>query len=208
MPDQQQTRSPERTGRPPLTERRKAETRLEVARAAVLLFLTKGVAETSAEDIAAEVGISARTFWRYFPTKESCVMPLLTGGIEHTAACLRSWRRDQGVTDLLGMLTSGRVGSREEMAAMMNLVRLTRTEPGLRAVWLEAHRVAEPAFAEALAHRAGLPEPDLVTTIQAAMINGALRVTVEHHAFSTETPESLAAATAEALVIAARGLPT
>ena len=208
MPNQQQTRTSDRTGRPPLTERRKAETRLEVARAAVRLFLAKGLAGTSAEEIAAEVGISARTLWRYFPNKESCVMPLLTGGIEHTAACLRSWRRDQGVSELLDMLTSGRVGSRAEMAAMMNLVRLTRTEPGLRAVWLEAHRLAEPVFAEALACRAGLAEPDLVTAIQAAMINGALRVTVEHHAFNIETPESLAAATAEALVVAARGLPT
>lgn len=205
MPSQQTS---DRIGRPPLTERRKAETRLEVAQAAVRLFLAKGVADTSAEEIAAEVGISARTLWRYFPSKESCVMPLLTGGIEHTAACLRSWRRDQGVSELLEMLTSGRLGSREEMAAMMNLVRLTRTEPGLRAVWLEAHREAEPAFAEALAHRAGLAEPDLVTAVQAAMINGALRVTVEHHAFHLDRPESLAAATAEALVVAARGLPT
>lgn len=135
-------------------------------------------------------------------------MPLLTGGIEHTAECLRAWRRDQGVSDLLAMLTSGRIGSPGEVVAMMNLVRLARTDPGLRAVWLEAHREAEPAFAEALAHRAGLAEPDLVTAIQAAMINSALRVTVEHHAFNTETPESLAAATAEALVIAAQGLPT
>jgi AcrR family transcriptional regulator len=207
MPNQQ-TRTSERTGRPPLTERRKAETRMEVARAAVRLFLAKGVAGTSAEEIAAEAGISVRTLWRYFPSKESCVMPLLTGGIEHTAECLRSWRRDQGVSDLLVTLTSGRIGSPGELAAMMNLVRLARTEPGLRAVWLEAHREAEPAFAEALAHRAGLAEPDLVTAIQAAMINSALRVTVEHHAFNTETPESLAAATAEALVIAAQGLPT
>ena len=106
------------------------------------------------------------------------------------------------------MLTAGRVASREELVAMMNLVRLTRTEPGLRAVWLEAHREAEPAFAEALAHRAGLAEPNLVTAVQAAMINGALRVTVEHHAFHPDRPESLAAATAEALVVAARGLPT
>ncbi|NUT52473.1 MAG: TetR family transcriptional regulator, partial [Saccharothrix sp.] len=51
-------------------------------------------------------------------------------------------------------------------------------------------------------------EPDLVTAVQAAMINGALRVTVEHHAFHTDEPEVLATATAEALVVAARGLPT
>src|SRR5690349_22565211 len=134
MPSQQ-IRTSERTGRPPLTERRKAETRLEVARAAVRLFLAKGVAGTSAEEIAAEAGISVRTLWRYFPSKESCVMPLLTGGIEHTAECLRAWRRDQGVSDLLVTLTTGRIGSPGELKAMMNLVRLARTEPGLRAVW-------------------------------------------------------------------------
>ena len=207
MTGHQQTRAAERTGRPPLTERRKAETRLEVARAAVRLFLAQGVADTSVEEIAAQAGISARTLWRYFPSKESCVMPLLVSGIEQTAARLRSWRGDQGVSELLGTLAHGHAGSPESMAEMLNLVRLTRTDPGLRAVWLEAHREAEPAFAEALAHRAGLAEPDLATAIQAAMINGALRVAVEHHAFNAETPASLAAATAEALTIAARGLP-
>ncbi|MET8763753.1 helix-turn-helix domain-containing protein [Lentzea sp. NPDC004782] len=207
MPGREQNGASGRTGRPPLTERRKAETRLEVARAAVRLFLAKGIADTSAEDIAAEAGISARTLWRYFPNKESCVMPLLTRGIEQTAAQLRSWRHDQDVSDLVGMLTAGHVQQPEETAAMLNLVRLTRTEPGLRAVWLEAHREAEPAFAEALAHRAGLPEPDLTTAIQAAMINGALRVAVEHYACDTDTPRSLGSATADALLIAARGLP-
>ncbi|GHH39869.1 TetR/AcrR family transcriptional regulator [Lentzea cavernae] len=202
MRDRQQTRSPERTGRPPLTERRKAETRLEVARAAVRLFLAKGVADTSAEEIAAEAGMSARTLWRYFPNKESCVMPLLGNGIEHLAAGLRSWRADQGVSELLGTLVSGHA---EATAEMLDLVRLTRTEPGLRAVWLEAHREAEPAFAEALAERAGLAGPDLATAIQAAMINAALRVAVEHQAFAAEPPESLEAATVEALMIAARG---
>ncbi|MFD4668912.1 TetR/AcrR family transcriptional regulator [Lentzea sp. NPDC058450] len=207
MPSHQQTRAAERTGRPPLTERRKAETRLEVARAAVRLFLAKGVADTSVEEIAALAGISTRTLWRYFPSKESCVMPLLAGGIEQTAARLRTWSADQGVSDLVSTLAAGHAESPEVAAEMLNLVRLTRTDPGLRAVWLEAHREAEPAFAEALAHRAGLTEPDLATAIQAAMINGALRVAVEHHAFNAETPASLAAATAEALTIAARGLP-
>jgi hypothetical protein len=36
------------------------------------------------------------------------------------------------------------------------------------------------------------------------MINGALRVAVEHHA---DTPQSLGSATADALLIVARGLP-
>lgn len=40
-------------GRPPLTERRRAETRMEIADEAVRLFVERGVAGTTAEDIAA-----------------------------------------------------------------------------------------------------------------------------------------------------------
>jgi AcrR family transcriptional regulator len=172
-----------RTGRPPLTERRKAETRLEVARAAVHLFLDKGVADTSADEIAEFAGISSRTLWRYFPSKESCIMPLLTGGIEATAQHLRAWRRDQGVTELLDVMWPPIKDAIVSRRTMLSLVRLTGAEPGLRAVWLEAHRAAEPVFGEALAHRAGLTEPNLTITLQAAMINVALRVGVEYYAF-------------------------
>jgi AcrR family transcriptional regulator len=195
-----------RTGRPPLTERRKTETRLEVARAAVRLFLAKGVADTSAEEIAEAAGISSRTLWRYFPTKDSCVTPLLTGVIELIARFLQSWRSDQGMVEVFD--TIGLHDHVADRMTMVNLVRLTRTEPGLRAVWLEAHRHAEPAFAEALARRAGLPRPDLAVTVQAAMINTALRVAVEYYAFNTEHADAekqdYEAAMREALLIAAR----
>lgn len=63
------------------------------------------------------------------------------------------------------------------------LVRLTRTEPGLRAIWLQTYDEAEPAFARALADRAGLPTDDLRPMIQAAMLNAALRAAVERFAW-------------------------
>jgi AcrR family transcriptional regulator len=195
-----------RTGRPPLTERRKAETRLEVARAAVRLFLAKGVADTSAEEIAEAAGISSRTLWRYFPTKEGCVTPLLTGVIELIARFLQSWPSDQSMAEVFD--TIGLHDNVADRTTMVNLVRLTRTEPGLRAVWLEAHRHAESAYAEALARRAGLPGPDLAVTVQAAMITTALRVAEEHYAFTTDhtgaETRDYEAAMREALQIAAR----
>src|ERR1700754_4299218 len=132
--------------RPPLTERRKAETRLEVARAAVDLFLAKGVAATSADEIAAAAGISSRTLWRYFPTKESCVTPLLTDVVELIARFLQTWPSDQSMAEVFD--TIGLHDNVADRTTTVQLVRLTRTEPGLRAVWLEAHRDAEPAFAE------------------------------------------------------------
>jgi AcrR family transcriptional regulator len=193
-------------GRPPLTERRKTETRLEVARAAVGLFLAKGVADTSAEEIAEAAGISSRTLWRYFPTKDSCVAPLLTDVIELIAQYLEAWRSDQTMAEVFD--TIGLHDNLADRTTMVNLVRLTKTEPGLRAVWLEAHRHAESAYAEALARRAGLPAPDLAVTVQAAMITTALRVAAEYYAFDrdhgdAETPQ-YEAAMREALLIAAR----
>lgn len=50
--------------------------------------------------------------------------------------------------------------------------------PGLRAIWLQRYDGVEPAFARALAERAGLLAGDLRPTIQAAMFNAALRAAV------------------------------
>lgn len=193
-------------GRPPLTERRRAATRREIAREAVRLFTGSGVAGTSAEDIAAAAGISIRTLWRYFPSKESCVLPLLTGGIELTARHLRAWRPNQTASDLLDAMLADADELSADRDALLDLVRLTGTEPGLRAVWLDAHRQAEPVFAEALAQRAGLPAPDLDTTVQAAMINAALRTAVEHYAtHGQDKSGDLEAMVSQALLTAARG---
>ena len=193
-----------RTGRPPLTERRKAATRLEIAREAVRLFTANGVAATSAEDIAAAAGISVRTLWRYFPTKERCVLPLLTTGIEDVARALRAWPPGHGVAELLDDM--GELAG--DTPTVLALVRLTRTEPGLRAVWLQAHDDAEPVFASALASRAGVPE-ELETRVQAALINVALRVAVQHYAWHAQQTDSqgLKDAVSAALRTAAQGLP-
>lgn len=171
-----------RLGRLPLSERRKAETRLEIAREAVRLFAAHGVAGTSAENIAAAVGISVRTLWRYFPTKESCILPLLTTGIDAIARALRAAPAGRGMIGLVEDLERSEDDRLADLSTLLEMVRLSRTEPGLRAVWLQAHDNAEPVFAAALAERAGLPEDDLSATVQAAMINVALRLAVEHHA--------------------------
>jgi len=196
-----------RTGRPPLTERRKAATRLEVAREAVRLFTSKGVAGTSAEEIAAAAGISVRTLWRYFPSKESCVWPLLTAGIQNLARSLRAWPPGRDIVELLEGVSDA--DAMTDLPAMLALIRLTRTEPGLRAVWLRSHDDAEPLLVAALARRTGLSEDDLRVRVRAAMINGALRVAVEQYARGAEVDEkALLEAVRKALRIAGEGLPS
>lgn len=203
-----------RTGRPPLTEERKAETRLEIARAAVELFVAQGVAATTGEQIGQTVGVSARTVWRYFPSKESCVRPLFSEGIDMIAALLREWAPDQPLEQLFDRTLATEIGiiGGPERATVGDLVRLTRTEPGLRAVWLQTYDEAEPAFARALAERAGLPHDDFAPVIRAAMFNAALRAAVEHHAWRTAGTERATAETElmetlrSALAVAADGV--
>jgi AcrR family transcriptional regulator len=207
------TKAPGRSGRPPLTERRKRATRLEIALEAVRLFTARGIAATSAEEIAAAAGISVRTLWRYFPSKESCVRPLLTSGIEAAAGALRAWPPGAGMDALVDEMERAAGETVVDVSTLLGLVRLTRTEPGLRAVWLQAHDDAEPVFAAALAQRAGEPADSLRIGMQAAMINGALRAAVEHHAWHVhqdQRPEAAYADLIEAIraaLLTAAGRP-
>ncbi|MCT9008118.1 TetR/AcrR family transcriptional regulator [Streptomyces rhizosphaerihabitans] len=205
-----------RTGRPPLTDERRAEIRLDIARAAVELFVDQGVAATTGDQIARAVGVSGRTLWRYFPSKESCVSPLFAAGIDAIATALRAWPADGLLEDALerASLSVEDPLAKPQPPRVRTLLRLTRTEPGLRAVWLQAHDEAEPAFARALADRAGLVAVDLRSEIQAAMLNAALRAAVEHYAWRTDEEEpdpatarsELAATIRSALIVAAKGI--
>ncbi|WP_436736945.1 TetR/AcrR family transcriptional regulator [Streptomyces sp. BBFR102] len=199
-----------RIGRPPLTERRKAATRLEIAREAVRLFAAQGVAATTADEIAAAAGISPRTLWRYCSSKEECVSPLLTTALDAAAERLTSWPRERTLTDGISEHPSGRSATApaDDERALRDLVRLARTEPGLRAVWLQLHHAAEPVFARVFAARTGLAPDALEPRVQAALLNSALRVAVEEWAWNDEeSTRAPGEVITEVLAIAAAGLP-
>lgn len=171
------------------------------------LFTAKGIAATGVEEIAAASGISTRTFWRYFTSKEACVMPLLTTGVDAIADALREWRTESGVAGLLADIGRRSEGRTADTSTTLALAAMARTEPGLQAVWLRAHAVAERSFASALAQREGLPDGSLQPRVRAAMLNGALRAAVEHHVetHSLGETDGVVEAVREALFLATRG---
>ncbi|MGW6546617.1 helix-turn-helix domain-containing protein [Streptomyces massasporeus] len=174
------------TGRPPLTERRRAETRMEIAEEAVRLFAAKGVAAVTAEDIASASGVSTRTLWRYFRSKEECVRPLLTTGLDLLTDRLRDSPGDHRSLAEAILSLQQDDDATPRLRALGDLLRLCRNEPGLRAVWLEAHYDAEAAFAAMIAGRTGRPAGDLAVRVEAGVLNTALRIGVEDWALRSD----------------------
>ncbi|MFC5288295.1 TetR/AcrR family transcriptional regulator [Actinokineospora guangxiensis] len=191
--------------RPSLIERRKAALRLDIARQAVRLFVAKGVGATTGDEIADAVGISSRTLWRYFPTKESCVRPLLTSSLDAVTALLRDWPADTSLLDHIARAL--RVGALAPPdPAILDLIRMTTADPALRAVWLQAHDDALPALHTLLADRAGTTEDDLRVKVHAAVLSSALRAAAEDFALHSAGAD-LSACLETALSAAAEGLP-
>lgn len=58
-----------------LRTRRRLDTQQEIHQAALDLFEQQGVRETTVQQIAARAGVSPRTFFRYFTSKEQAALP-------------------------------------------------------------------------------------------------------------------------------------
>jgi AcrR family transcriptional regulator len=184
-----------RRGRPPVSGRQRRQQRLDISRHAVRLFAEQGVAATSGEQIARAAGVSERTLWRYFRSKESCVEPLLTQTIDAFQAVLRAWPPELDLAEhLRAAYTPVDDSSRPDLLAVLSVVRMTRDEPALRAVYLVLSERAEATFAEVLAERMGRQPDDLTVRVRAAALNAALRVATDHLARAHPegiTPEAL-----------------
>ncbi|NYD36045.1 TetR/AcrR family transcriptional regulator [Actinomycetospora corticicola] len=176
-----------RRGRPPVTDEQRRRRRLEISRHAVALFREHGVGETTGEQVARAAGVSERTLWRLFRSKEACVEPLLSVSLDAFVEVLRSWRPSDELGD---HLRAAYVVSPEDLEAVLAVVRMSRDEPGVRAVWLVLHERAEPVFASVLGQRFGLPAHDLTILVRAAAVNAALRVLTDALAWSDDADPS------------------
>lgn len=117
-------------------ERRRAEIRERLFRAALQLFAERGFLETTVEDITEAADVGKGTFFNYFPTKEHV---LATLGAERLAAIERAHDRAQTGTVLPALKEMARelAGHSSESAAL------------LRAIYA-AHASCEPVRAELL----------------------------------------------------------
>lgn len=163
-----------------LTERRKAETRMEIARAAAGLFVRRGLRATRAEDIAQTAGIAPRTFYRYFATKEEAVAPLYAAGAQRWVEAVRAAPATVSVAQALEdgvrhTLTPGVGVSASSWEWVRTLLRLAAANPSLRRVWAEVCQDSERMLGEALAERVTRADGAVETGADGAVETGADR---------------------------------
>ncbi len=83
-----------------LIERRHHETRARIADIAVGLFLRRGFAEITMDDIAAESGVSRRTVYRHFPSKDDLVFEQPERWLQHFNAEVSERAPGESIHDL------------------------------------------------------------------------------------------------------------
>ncbi|MFE0419895.1 TetR/AcrR family transcriptional regulator [Streptomyces tendae] len=181
-----------------LTERRKAETRMEIARAAARLFAGQGLRATRAEDIARAAGVAPRTFYRYFAAKEEAIAPLYALGAERWVRAVREAPAELSPPAALEhavrhTLTPGAGVSAPSWESARALIRLAESSPALRKVWAEVCHSTERGLVEALAARMSGGDDNVAARLAAsprlhfaaAVAGAAVRVAAEHWASSS-----------------------
>ncbi|WP_454084001.1 TetR/AcrR family transcriptional regulator [Georgenia sp. Marseille-Q6866] len=125
--------------RPTLWQRTRRRAYGEITTAAMGLFLDHGFQETTVDEIAAAAGISRRSFFRYFGSKEDVVIDHLVADGELLRAELERQPVDVDVWTAL----SRALFSLEEAAAaperLLAVARMVYGTPSLRARSIEKH---------------------------------------------------------------------
>lgn len=156
-------------------EQKREETRRALKRAAQRLFSKQGFDRTTVEEIAVAAGVSRRTFFHYFASKEDVVLSW-HGDFERVLlTAIRSAPPEQSILVVAQAAVVAAMDQFDAEEAAV-LTQLQREAPALRDRDQGKYERLERAIAEALAERSGAAAADLKIRLDAMLITGVLRV--------------------------------
>ena len=161
-----------------LRERKKERTRAELTDAAFRLFEERGFDETTVEDIAEQVEVSPRTFFRYFDSKEDVVIGFFDDlGLE-LRGMVEARPPDEPPFRALRAALGSLVDVYEERAdRVIAAKRLALETPAIRALLLDKHARWENWVTDVLAERQGTDDdrgPRLIAAVGLAAYSTAV----------------------------------
>jgi len=185
-----------------MAERKRLLVRSELAEAAVKLLADQGFEETTIDQIVAAVGMSRRTFSRYFDSKEDVIVHMLAEAGVKLCAELNARPADEppavALRRALSVFTSMSVGN---PAKMLRVSRLILDTPALLARFLERQSQWQAEMTGTLALRAGLdPDVDLRPAVAAGVALAAFQAAL-HRWVDSDGSESLDEVVDQALAL-------
>jgi AcrR family transcriptional regulator len=172
-----------------LRERKRRVTRQRISDVATILFASRGFDNVKVSTIAEIVGVSEKTVYNYFPTKESMVLDWADESVDSLARVIRECPANESLTTAVVRAMREDMERFDEvpddlvvfMPSFMNLIEST---PALRAAWLEMYERIVTAATEALAARAEVdprdPEPMIAARALSGLGSVALRARVRY----------------------------
>lgn len=173
-------------------EQKKRDTRRAIRDAALDLALENGLESLTVETIAQTAGVSPRTFFNYFASKEDALVTQAAEGAEQVCELLLERPSEEPPLEALrhAVIHSDYFGAdpvnRDRVLARQ---RLTQGHPALMAHHLGKIAMVERTFADALAKRMSVdPEDDMTPELLAAVAMSAIRVAVRQWGRNDELP--------------------
>ncbi len=172
--------------KPSLRERKQRLARAEIAEAAVGVLLARGYDDATIDDMAQAAGISRRTFFRYFATKEGVVLFTFDSfGAALLEAVVGQPPGEAPLVALRRAMVSETGPFTRDPARMRRLVLLTLHTPVLRAHFLDKQEHWREQLSLEVARRmrgsASSPMfPRLVAAVAMGAMDAAVSVWAEH----------------------------
>ncbi|HEY2259990.1 MAG TPA: TetR family transcriptional regulator [Solirubrobacteraceae bacterium] len=172
-----------------LRERKRRLTRQLISDAATSMFATRGFDNVKVSEVADRVGVSEKTVYNYFPTKESLVLDTADEALERLARTLRERRPGESLTEAVVEAINADTALLDEapdevVQFLPAFAEMIFGTPALRAAWLELHdRLAKVARDELAAQAEvdpGDPEPIVAGRALAGLAELAFESRVRH----------------------------
>jgi AcrR family transcriptional regulator len=155
-------------GPPTRRDEHKRRTRAALRTAGLDLFATRGFDSTTTEDIADKAGVAVRTFFRYFPTKESVLYIGESEWIHNVLTELHEQPASVGdLTAVRAAILAATTPMSHARAPLLKYSRAVASSPTLRGREQDYHRANAHLLADAIAERRGVETPDRRSTMLA-----------------------------------------
>ncbi len=173
-------------------DRQRDALRHEITATARRLFVERGFDATTVDDIAAAAGISRRSFFRYFGTKEDVVLGDLKTRGEAIADALAARPAEEGPWEAL------RAAFLEilpriipDPVAEVAMIRMTKDAPSLRARSVEKRALCLEPLVPILAARLRGPDPEMAARVIVSSVLACYHVAADAWAATDGTADML-----------------